>query len=135
MGRKRFITSFTKKVNNHFDISTSFSIFPQICVFVCLNMGLDLLQIWIDFSQEFCHIKNFMKSTVPVIIGLSISFSTVLKCYIICYKKSMPEMNDSKVSKFAIASILMASIFTNGIKFSGETKPTFNEVSSKFNFH
>ena len=97
-------------------------------------MGLDLLQIWIDFSQEFCHIKNFMKSTMPVIIGLSISFSTVLKCYIICYKKSMPEMNDSKVSKFAIASILIASILTNSIKFSGETKPTFNEVSSKFNF-
>ena len=43
-------------------------------------------------------------------------------------------MNDGKVSKFAIASILMASILTNGIKFSGETKPTFNEVSSKFNF-
>ena len=43
-------------------------------------------------------------------------------------------MNDGKVSKFAIASILMASILTNGIKFSGETKPTFNEVSSKYNF-
>ena len=86
-----------------------------------------------NFSQEFCHIKNFLKSTMPVIIGLSISFSTVLKCYIICYKKSMPEMNDSKISKFAITSIFIASILTNGIKFSGKTKPTFNEVSSKFN--
>ena len=42
-------------------------------------------------------------------------------------------MNDSKISKFAITSIFIASILTNGIKFSGKSKPTFNEVSSKFN--
>ena len=74
--------------------------YNQISIFVFTSVGLDLSLIWINYSPEFCLYKTFLKSSLPVIAGISISFSTVLKFYVLCFKKSMLEINDKKVSIF-----------------------------------
>ena len=62
-------------------------------------------------------------------IGLACTFSTVLKFYVLCIRKSMPEINESRLAKYAISSIIAVSLSFNYVKFSGNTKPTHNQVS------
>ena len=42
--------------------------------------------------------------------------------------KSIPEMDESRVAKKVIFIICFTSFALGLIKFSGETKPTFNQV-------
>ena len=42
--------------------------------------------------------------------------------------KSIPEMDESRVAKKVIFIISVTSFALGLIKFSGETKPTFNQV-------
>ena len=42
--------------------------------------------------------------------------------------KSIPEMDESRVAKKVIFIISVTSFVLGFIKFSGETKPTFNQV-------
>ena len=62
--------------------------------------------------------------------GLSLSFATVLKLYFLI-TKSVPEMDEADVAKKAIFIITVSSSALCGIKFSGDTKPTFNQVRLK----
>ena len=41
----------------------------------------------------------------------------------------MPEINESILAKYAISSIIAVSLSFNYVKFSGNTKPTHNQVS------
>ena len=69
-----------------------------------------------------------LKNLVPLMLGMSLSILTVLKCYVLV-TKSMPEIDENRVSKVVIAMIILLSFGDGGIKFSGDTKPTFNQVS------
>ena len=91
-------------------------------LFVNTSVGLDLSLIWINYSPEFCLYKTFLKSSLPVIAGISISFSTVIKFYILCFKKSMLEINDKKVSIFSITSIIGFTVMMNAFKYKDEAK-------------
>ena len=42
----------------------------------------------------------------------------------------MLEINDAKVSKYAIGTIVLLSVFTNVLKFMVETKPSAQQVSN-----
>ena len=95
-----------------------------------MNVGLDLLQVWIIHSPETCFWKNFLKSPLINMISLSLSFITVLKFYVLV-KKSIPEMNEHYVAKMTIFAITVVSFVISCIKFlTRETKPTFNQVKS-----
>ena len=74
--------------------------------------------------------NNISKSILPVIIGLSVTFTTILKCYVICYKRSILEIDDAKLSVYSIGIITFLSVSTNVLKYLGETKPTFQQVSN-----
>ena len=65
-------------------------------------------------------------------IAMSLSFTTVLKFYILI-TKSVPEMDETDIAKKAILSITIISSILSGLKFSGDTKPTFNQV--RINVH
>ena len=71
--------------------------------------------------------KNFHQNPVIMIISLSLSFITILKFYVLM-TKSIPEMDESRVVKKVIFIICFTSFALGLIKFSGETKPTFNQV-------
>ena len=86
--------------------------------------------MWVNCSPLICLMHNIGKSILPVIVGLSVTFSTIAKCYVLCYKKSMLEINDAKVSKYAIGTIILLSVFTNVLKFMVETKPSAQQVSN-----
>ena len=88
------------------------------------------MQMWINCRPLICLLHNIGKSILPVIVGLSVTFSTIAKCYVLCYKKSMLEINDAKVSKYAIGTIVLLSVFTNVLKFMIETKPSAQQVSN-----
>ena len=45
----------------------------------------------------------------------------------------MPEINESTFAKYAISSIISVALAFNYAKFSGNTKPTHNQVSFQFN--
>ena len=95
-----------------------------------MNVGLDLLQVWIIHSPETCFLKNFLKSPLINMTSLSLSFITVLKFYVLV-KKSVPEMNEHYVAKVTIFAITVVSFVISCIKFlTRETKPTFNQVKS-----
>ena len=89
---------------------------------------MKFLQIWTNPSEHFCFIKNCIKSPLCVVVGLSCTFSTALKFYVLCIRKSMPEVNESKMTKNTILSIVAISLVFNFVKFSGNTKPTPNQV-------
>ena len=72
--------------------------------------------------------KNYIKSPLCVVVGLSCTFSTALKFYVLCIRKSMPEVNESKLTRNTIISIVAISLAFNFVKFSGNTKPTPNQV-------
>ena len=101
-------------------------------MYVHLIVGLDYLQVWVSPNESFCFMKNSIKSPLCVVIGLSCTFSTVLKFYVLCIRKSMPEVNENKLAKYAISSIIAVALAFNYVKFSGNTKPTHNQVSLKY---
>ena len=105
----------------------------KIAIYVHLIVGLDYLQVWVSPNESFCFMKNSIKSPLCVVIGLSCTFSTVLKFYVLCIRKSMPEINESTFAKYAISSIISVALAFNYAKFSGNTKPTHNQVSFQFN--
>ena len=84
-------------------------------------------------SSDICFVKNLLKNIFPVNVGLYLSFTTLLKYYFLA-SRSMLEMNESKIAKFAFGIISSVSLMVCGIKFSGNTKPTFNQVSICFLF-
>ena len=88
---------------------------------------MDLAQIWITPSPESCFFKNFIKNPPILMIAMSLSFTTVLKFYVLI-TKSVPEMDETDIAKKAIFSITIFSSILSGLKFSGDTKPTFNQV-------
>ena len=61
-------------------------------------------------------------------LGMSLDFITILKCYVLV-TKSMPEVDEIRVSKIVISLVILLSSGIGAFKFSGETKPTFNQVS------
>ena len=94
---------------------------------MCVTVGLDLLQIWVTPSQNFCFVKNFFKTLLIIMIALSLCFTTLLKFYVLV-TKSIPEMDEIRVAKKTIFIIFISSFTIIFCKFSGETKPTFNQV-------
>ena len=76
--------------------------------------------------------KNYIKSPIAAAIGLSCTFSTVLKFYVLCIRKSMPEVNENVLAKYAIFGILGVSLSFNAAKYTGKTKPVHNQVSRLF---
>ena len=100
----------------------------QICLHSCLIPGWDMLQIGFKMSPNICLVKNVAKNIVAVIIGLTLCFTTPLKCYSLVFR-IMPEMNESKVSKYVMFLTSILSVLVCGIKFIGVTKPTYNQVS------
>ena len=100
----------------------------QICLHSCLIPGWDMLQIGFKMSPNICLVKNFAKNIVAVIIGLTLCFTTPLKCYSLAFR-IMPEMNESKVSKYVVFFTSTLSVLVCAIKFIGVTKPTYNQVS------
>ena len=78
--------------------------------------------------------KNYIKSPIAAAIGLSCTFSTVLKFYILCIRKSMPEMNENVLAKYAIFGIMGIVLSFNGAKYTGTTKPVHNQVSFENGF-
>ena len=99
----------------------------QIGYYVCVNVGLDLLQVWVPLSPHFCFMKNFHQNPLIMIMSLSLCFTTILKFYVLM-TKSIPDMDEISVAKKAIFIISIASFALSIFKFSGETKPTFNQV-------
>ena len=99
----------------------------QLSFYMCVTVGLDLLQIWVAPNQHFCFVKNFFKSPVLVMIALSLCFTTILKFYVLA-TKSIPEMDEIRVAKKAIFIIFTTTFTIISYKFSGEIKPTFNQV-------
>ena len=87
-----------------------------------------MLQIGFKMSSNICLIKNVAKNIVAVVVGLTLCFTTPLKCYSLAYR-TMPEMNENNVSKYVMILTSTLSVFVCGIKFFGETKPTYNQVS------
>ena len=84
-------------------------------------------------SFDICFVKNLLKNIFPVNVGLYLSFTTLLKYYFLASRSmqdSMLEMNESKIAKFTFGIISFVSLMVCGIKFSGDTKPTFNQVSN-----
>ena len=100
----------------------------QICLHSCSIPGWDMLQIGFKMSPNICLVKNVAKNIVAVIIGLTLCFTTPLKCYSLVFR-IMPEMNESKVSKYVMFFTSILSVLVCGIKFIGVTKPTYNQVS------
>ena len=84
-------------------------------------------------SSDICFLKNLLNNIFPVNVGLYLSFTTFLKYYFLA-SRSMLEMNESKIAKFTFGIISSVSLMVCGIKFSGDTKPTFNQVSNLFSF-
>ena len=84
-------------------------------------------------SSDICFVKNLLKNIFPVNVGLYLSFTTLLKYYFLA-SRSMLEMNESEIAKFTFGIISFVSLVVCGIKFSGDTKPTFNQVSNLFSF-
>ena len=121
-----------KRLTSNFElfIAHKYSCF-QATFYVCVNGGLDLAQIWVTPSPNFCFFKNFIKNPPILMTGLSLSFATVLKLYFLI-TKSVPEMDEADVAKKAIFIITVSSSVLSGIKFSGDTKPTFNQVMLRF---
>ena len=111
-------------------LSTKKFLFFQITFYYCVLSGMDLAQIWITPSPEFCFLKNFIKNLPILMIAMSLSFTTVMKFYILV-TKSVPEMDEIDIAKKALFCITSVSSILNGLKFSGDTKPTFNQVSFK----
>ena len=65
---------------------------------------------------------------------LSFSVTTVFKFYVLA-KRSIPEMDESYVSKVVMALITLISWSVSCIKFLGrDTKPTYNQVNVKITF-
>ena len=117
-------TSFSKNLQ---DIHIFNCLNFQVAYYVCVNVALDLIQVWVPLSPEFCLMKNFHQNPVLMIISLSLSFITILKFYVLL-TKSIPEMDESRVAKKAIFIISFTSLALSLIKFSGKTKPTYNQV-------
>ena len=108
----------------------SLSNYAQVCLYVSIHVGMDLLQIWIKCSPLICLLNNISKSIIPVVVGLLVTCGTILKCYVLCYKRAMLEINDSKVSKYVVGSLTLLAVSLNAIKFIIESKPTFQQVST-----
>ena len=99
--------------------------------FVSVVVGSDLIQVWVPQSYDICLLKNINKCATILTLCLSFSFSTVLKFYILA-KRSIPAMDEIFVAKVSMFFITLISLSVSCIKFLiGETKPTFNQVSSK----
>ena len=98
-------------------------------------VGLFLLQVWIapgDFN--FCFLKNLNTNSHILMMCLSFSVTTVFKFYVLA-KRSIPEMDESYVSKVVMALITLISWSVSCIKFLGrDTKPTYNQVNIKIPF-
>ena len=86
---------------------------------------MDFLQIWINQSENFCYVKNYIKSPIAAAIGLSCTFSTVLKFYILCIRKSMPEMNENVLAKYAIFGIMGIVLSFNVAKYTQGVSHSF----------
>ena len=93
-------------------------------------VGLFLLQVWIapgDFN--FCFLKNLNTNSHILMMCLSFSVTTVFKFYVLA-KRSIPEMDESYVSKVVMVLITLISWSVSCIKFLGrDTKPTYNQVN------
>ena len=101
----------------------------QMGIWVFVIVGIQLFQVWIapgDF--DFCFLNNLALNSHICMMCLSLSLTTAFKFFVLA-KRSIPEMNESLFSKIAIVLIVLISWIVSSIKFySGDTKPTYNQV-------
>ena len=107
----------------------------QMGSWVFFVVGLFLLQVWIAPGNfDFCFLKNLNTNSHILMMCLSFSVTTVFKFYVLA-KRSIPEMDESYVSKVVMALITLISWSVSCIKFLGrDTKPTYNQVNIKSTF-